>query len=82
MKYTIEQFKNQSANWSDEHYNYAVHITGGGAVYLHQIDGNITNANLQTIQTIRIDGVQLDKIFENLKKVIKQNDEKYKVQGV
>lgn len=67
---TKEQFINQNLFWQDKYYSYAVHITSGGAKYLYQIDGvKLTQKELETMSVIRLDGTDIDKLVEQLKKL-------------
>lgn len=70
MEMTPKQFKNQNANWEDKYFTYAIHKTSGGAMYLYQIDGHkITTETIKGAYITRLDGVDLDKLVENIKKV-------------
>lgn len=74
MFYTPKQFKNQNANWQDKNYTYAIHKTSGGAMYLYQIDGKrITTKNIENAKTIRLDGVNLEQLIEQIRKVQAEN---------
>lgn len=67
---TKEQFMNQNLFWQDKYYSYAVHKTDAGAVYLFQVDGtSLTKKSLQNMSVIRLDGCDLDKLCDNLKKI-------------
>lgn len=67
---TKEQFMNQNLFWQDKYYSYAVHKTDGGAIYLFQVDGTaLTKKSLENMSVLRLDGVNLDKLCENLQKV-------------
>lgn len=67
---TVKQFKNQNAVWSDYWYTYAIHKTNGGAMYLYKIDGKrITQSKIDNAQIFRLDGVDLNLLIENIKKV-------------
>ena len=66
---TKEQFLNQNLNWKDKYYHYAIHKTDGGAVYLWQVDGALTSNNLNQMNVIRLDGVDLEKLAQNILKV-------------
>lgn len=70
MFYTAKQFKNQNANWQDKNYTYAIHKTNGGAMYLYQIDGKrITTKTIASANVLRLDGVNLEQLMEQIKKV-------------
>lgn len=70
MEMTPKQFKNQNANWEDKYFTYAIHKTSGGAMYLFQIDGHkITTETIKGALITRLDGVDLDKLVENIRKV-------------
>ena len=65
-----EQFKQQNKNFSDEYYEYAIHITDFGAIYLYQLDKvnkptNYKNTNLY-LNTFRLDGANIDSLIETL----------------
>lgn len=68
---TKEQFKHQDINWEDKYYEYAIHKTDGGAIYLFQHDKDFNN-DYNSIYTIRFDGVDLELFIENVKK-LKEN---------
>ena len=70
MILTKEQFINQNAFWQDRYYSYAIHKTSGGALYLYRIEGTIINdKNLQNMQVFRLDGMDIDMLVSNIKKV-------------
>lgn len=70
MIYTREQFINQNAFWQDKYYSYAIHITDGGAMYLHQVEGTrLTKSQLENMRTIRLDGADIEKLIENIRRV-------------
>ena len=68
---TIEQFKRQNAYWRDKYYHYAIHKTDGGAMYLFVVESEkeLQDKDLEYINSIRLDGVDLDKLFYNINKV-------------
>ena len=67
---TKEQFINQNAFWQDKYYSYAIHITDGGAIYLHQVEGTrLTNSQLESMKTIRLDGADIEKLIENIRRL-------------
>ena len=73
---TKEQFLAQDIVWADKYYNYAIHITDGGAIYLYQVDGDLpkkSNADVDINYTLRLDGVELDKLLENITKIKSKN---------
>lgn len=70
MGMTIEQFKKQNAFWQDKYYTYAIHKTDGGAMYLFQVDGlRLTQEKINSANIIRIDGLDFNKLIENIKGV-------------
>ena len=69
MIYTREQFINQNAFWQDKYYSYAIHITDGGAKYLFQVDGTrLTQKQLDSMTMIRLDGMDVEKFIENIRR--------------
>ena len=73
MIYTKEQFMKQNAFWQDKYYSYAIHITGGGAQYLFQVEGTrLTKKELEDMRVFRLDGTDIDRLCENLQK-LKEN---------
>ena len=73
---TKEQFLAQDIVWADKYYNYAIHITDGGAIYLYQVDGDLpkkSNAEVDINYALRLDGAELDKLLENINKIKSKN---------
>lgn len=71
MILTKEQFLAQNVVWADKYYNYAIHITDGGAMYLYQVDGDLPKKSTDTVDVdyiFRLDGVDADKLAESIKK--------------
>ena len=68
---TVEQFKKQNAYWRDKYYHYAIHKTNGGAMYLFVIEKekDLRAKDLDYINCLRLDGVDLEQLFNNIKKV-------------
>ena len=69
MMYTVKQFKEQNKYWEDKYYCYAIHVTDGGAIYLHQVDKPLKKDSFERI--LRVDGCDISKLLENLKEVTK-----------
>lgn len=67
---TVEQFKNQNAYWHDKYYHYAIHVTGGGAIYLFQAEceGELTELAVKYATVIRLDGCDIDSLVANVLK--------------
>jgi hypothetical protein len=65
MEMTKEQFKNQNLNWEDEFYEYAIHKTDGGAMYLYQAEKPLKKTVSPLI--IRLDGADREKLSLMLK---------------
>jgi len=71
MIQTVEEFKNQNAYWCDDYYHYAIHKTDGGAVYLFQVDGPLTDDSIKhNMVVIRLDGCDVDMLIKNIKEVL------------
>lgn len=71
MLFTVKQFKEQNAYWSDKYYHYAIHKTDGGAVYLFQVDGKrLTQEGINSANVLRLDGANIERILENIKNVV------------
>jgi len=73
MKLTVKQFRQQNAYWGDDYYNYAIHKTDGGAMYLFQVDGNrLTQKGIDNAKILRLDGMNIQRLLENIKRVAEE----------